>query len=135
MRKARVRTAFLIQGLSIMFRVPFALAAAASAVISAQPVWAHARLVGATPGDGQTVSDVRSVSLTFNERFAAPFSSIELEDAQGRAVPLLSSVSSDGKTLSGRLETPLSAGEYRVTWAIAASDGHRMTGSYTFTVR
>lgn len=118
-----------------MFRVPVALAVAAAVVVSAQPVWAHARLVSATPGDGQTASAVRSVSLTFSERFAAPFSSIELEDAQGRAVPLRSSVSSDGKTLSGRLETPLSAGVYRVTWAIAASDGHRMTGSYTFTAR
>ena len=119
----------------MMFRVPVALAVAAAAIIAAQPVRAHARLVSATPGEGQTASDVRSVSLTFSERFAAPFSSIELEDAQGRAVPLRSSVSSDGKTLSGRLETPLSAGVYRVTWAIAASDGHRMTGSYTFTAR
>jgi copper resistance protein C len=119
-----------------MFRVPVAAAvAAASVVVSAQPVWAHARLVSATPGDGQTASAVRSVSLTFSERFAAPFSSIELEDAQGRAVPLRSSVSPDGKTLTGRLETPLSAGVYRVTWAVAASDGHRMTGSYTFTAR
>ena len=118
-----------------MFRVPVALAVAAAVVVSAQPVWAHARLVSATPGDGQTASAVRSVSLTFSERFAAPFSSIELEDARGRAVPLRSSVSSDGKTLSGRVETPLSAGVYRVTWAIAASDGHRMTGSYTFTAR
>ena len=118
-----------------MFRVPLALAVAAAVVVSAQPAWAHARLVSATPGDGQTASAVRSVSLTFSERFAAPFSSIELEDAQGRIVPLRSSVSSDGKTLSGRLETPLSAGVYRVTWAIAASDGHRMTGSYTFTAR
>ncbi|WP_045319473.1 copper resistance protein CopC [Brevundimonas abyssalis] len=118
-----------------MFRVPVALAVAAAVVVSAQPVWAHARLVSATPGDGQTASAVRSVSLTFSERFAAPFSSIELEDAHGRAIPLRSSVSSDGKTLSGRLETPLPAGVYRVTWAIAASDGHRMTGSYTFTAR
>ena len=27
------------------------------------------------------------------------------------------------------------AGAYRVDWRIASSDGHRMTGSYAFTVR
>jgi methionine-rich copper-binding protein CopC len=30
---------------------------------------------------------------------------------------------------------PLPAGVYQVSWAIAAADGHRMTGTYSFTVR
>ena len=34
-----------------------------------------------------------------------------------------------------RFAAPLSPGTYRVTWAIAAADGHRMTGNYSFTVR
>lgn len=111
------------------------LVVAAAVVISASPVWAHARLVSATPASGAVVSAPGAVSLTFSERFAAPFSSVEVKDAEGRAVSLRQAVSEDGKTLSGSFARPLSTGVYEVRWAIAAADGHRMTGSYNFTVR
>lgn len=111
------------------------LAGVATLVASASPVAAHARLVAATPADGATVNAPRTVALTFSERFAAPFSIVEVEDGRGRAVAVTRSVSEDGKTLRGSFATPLAAGTYRVTWAIAATDGHRMTGTYSFTVR
>lgn len=111
------------------------LFAAAAVVASTSPVSAHARLVSATPASGAIVSAPGAVSLTFNERFAAPFSSVEVRDNQGRAVTLRQEVSQDGKTLSGSFARPLTAGVYEVRWAIAAADGHRMTGSYNFTVR
>ncbi|WP_054110204.1 copper homeostasis periplasmic binding protein CopC [Brevundimonas sp. AAP58] len=110
-------------------------AGVAALAASASPVAAHARLVAATPADGATVSAPRTVALTFSERFAAPFSTVEVEDGRGRAVVLTKTVSEDGKTLGGSFSTPLPAGTYRVTWAIAAADGHRMTGNYSFTVR
>lgn len=110
------------------------LLAMATAIISASPVAAHARLVAATPAGGATVTAPRAIALTFSERFAAPFSSLEVADSRGRAVPVTRSVSDDGKTLGGSLPA-LAAGTYRVTWAIAAADGHRMTGTYSFTVR
>ena len=96
---------------------------------------AHARLLSATPAGGATVAAPRTVSLTFSERFAAPFSTVEIRDGQGRTVPATRSVSQDGKTLVATVAAPLPAGAYRVTWAIAAADGHRMTGDYSFTVR
>ncbi|MBA4000498.1 copper homeostasis periplasmic binding protein CopC [Brevundimonas sp.] len=111
------------------------LAVASAMVLSTTPAFAHARLVSATPGDGATVAAPRTISLTFSERFAAPFSTVELEDSQGRPVALTKTVSEDGKTLGGSFAAPLTAGTYRVTWAIAAADGHRMTGTYSFTVR
>ncbi|PZQ43992.1 MAG: copper resistance protein CopC, partial [Phenylobacterium zucineum] len=37
--------------------------------------------------------------------------------------------------LGGTFAAPLPPGAYRVSWAIAAADGHRMTGNYSFTVR
>lgn len=104
-------------------------------VASAPPVTAHARLVAATPASGATVGSTRTIALTFSERFAAPFSTVDVEDGRGRAVVLTKTVSEDGKTLGGSFSTPLPAGTYRVTWAIAAADGHRMTGNYSFTVR
>ncbi len=111
------------------------LLAAAAVVISASPASAHARLVSATPASGAVVSAPGAVNLTFSERFAAPFSSVEVRDAQGQGVTLRQEVSQDGKTLSGSFERPLSIGAYEVRWAIAAADGHRMTGSFSFTVR
>lgn len=111
------------------------LAVAAALVASASTAAAHARLLAATPADGSTVSAPRAVALTFSERFAAPFSNVEVEDGRGRAVPVTRSVSDDGRTLTSSFAAPLAAGTYRVSWAIAAADGHRMTGTYSFTVR
>jgi len=113
--------------------LPFAVASAM--VLSASPALAHARLVSATPGNGATVTAPRTIGLTFSERFAAPFSTVEVEDSRGRAISLNKAVSEDGKTLGGSFAAPLRAGVYRVAWAIAAADGHRMTGTYNFTVR
>ncbi|CAL1691131.1 Protein YobA [Brevundimonas subvibrioides] len=112
-----------------------AFAAASAMVLSASAALAHARLISATPGTGATVTAPRMISLTFSERFAAPFSTVEVEDGRGRAVSLIKTVSDDGKTLGGSFGAPLPAGTYRVTWAIAAADGHRMTGTYSFAVR
>jgi copper resistance protein C len=110
-------------------------AVVAAMVASASPAAAHARLLAATPADGSTVSAPRAVALTFSERFAAPFSSVEVQDGRGRSIPVTRSVSDDGKTLRGSFPAALAVGTYRVTWAIAAADGHRMTGNYSFTVR
>lgn len=112
-----------------------AFAAASAMVLSASSALAHARLVSATPGNGTTVTAPRTISLTFSERFAAPFSTVEVEDSRGRAISLTKAVSEDGKTLGGSFAAPLTHGAYRVNWAIAAADGHRMTGTYSFTVR
>ncbi|MBX9576048.1 MAG: copper resistance protein CopC [Caulobacteraceae bacterium] len=107
----------------------------ASVLAAPFPAAAHARLVSATPGSGATVTAPRGISLTFSDRFAAPFSTVSVEDSRGRGVKLTKTVSEDGRTLGGSYEAPLPAGTYRVTWAIAAADGHRMTGTYSFTVR
>lgn len=118
-----------------MVRIHSVVAATAAIMLIASPVLAHARLVSATPGNGATVTAPRTISLTFSERFAAPFSTVQVEDSRGRAVSLTKTVSEDGKTLGGTFGAPLTVGVYRLTWAIAAADGHRMTGTYSFTVR
>lgn len=112
-----------------------AISTVALVLAASGPAFAHARLVSSTPSSGSTTTAPRSVTLTFSERFAAPFSTVEVEDGRGRTVALTKTVSEDGKTLGGSFTGPLAAGTYRVTWAIAAADGHRMTGNYSFTVR
>ena len=112
---------------------PFIAVAAAVAFI-AGPAAAHARLVSATPAPNATVAATRTLSLTFSERTVAAFSGFDLINAAGEKVAVQTSVAEDGKTLTGTLPRALAAGAYRIDWRIASSDGHRMTGSYTFTV-
>ena len=113
---------------------PFIAVAAAVAFV-AGPAAAHARLVSATPAPNSTVVGTRSISMAFSERTVPAFSGFDVANAAGDKVAIRTSVAQDGKTLTGTLARPLAAGAYRVDWRIASSDGHRMTGSYTFSVR
>ena len=114
--------------------VPY-VALAAAVVLAAGPAAAHARLVSATPAPNATVGATRTLTLTFSERSVPAFSGFDVVNAAGDKVAIRTSVGEDGKTLTGTLARPLAAGAYRVDWRIASSDGHRMTGSYTFSVR
>lgn len=113
---------------------PF-IAVVASVAFAAGPAAAHARLVSATPAPNSTVAATRLISLTFSERTVPAFSGFDVINATGEKVAVQTSVAEDGKTLNGTLAGPLAAGTYRIDWRIASSDGHRMTGSYTFSVR
>jgi len=110
------------------------IAAAVTASI-AGPAWAHARLVSASPARDAVGRSPASIRLTFSERMVAAFSSFEVINAAGAAQPVRIIVSEDGLTLIGTPSRRLAAGVYSVNWAIASNDGHRMTGSYRFTVR
>lgn len=110
------------------------IAIVAAVTLAAGPAAAHARLVSATPAPNATVAATRTVSLTFSERTVPAFSGFDVVNAAGEKIAVETSVAGDGKTLTGTLARPLAAGTYRVDWRIASSDGHRMTGSYTFTV-
>ncbi|MDP3800766.1 copper homeostasis periplasmic binding protein CopC [Brevundimonas sp.] len=111
------------------------IAVAAVMTFAAGPAAAHARLVSATPAPNSTVAATRSLSLTFSERTVAAFSGFDVVNAAGEKIAVRTSVAEDGRTLTGTLARPLAAGAYRVDWRIASGDGHRMTGSYTFSVR
>lgn len=111
------------------------IAVAAAVAFVAGPAAAHARLVSATPAASATVAATRTISLTFSERTVPAFSGFDVVNAAGQKVAVRTSVAEDGKTLTGTLARPLAVGAYRVEWRIASSDGHRMTGSYSFSVR
>ncbi|MGV8928391.1 MAG: copper homeostasis periplasmic binding protein CopC [Brevundimonas sp.] len=111
------------------------IAIAAVVAFAAGPAAAHARLVSATPAPNATVAATRTLSLTFSERTVPAFSGFDVVDASGEKIAIQTSVGEDSKTLTGTLPRALAAGVYRIDWRIASSDGHRMTGSYTFTVR
>lgn len=111
------------------------LVAAVAVAFAAAPAAAHARLVSATPAPNATVAAPRTISLTFSERAVPAFSGFDVVNAAGQKIAIRTSVAEDGKTLTGTLARPLAAGTYSVEWRLASSDGHRMTGSYAFSVR
>lgn len=113
---------------------PLATVVAAVVVATAGPAAAHARLISATPAPDSMVAPTRTLTLVFSERSAPAFSGFDVYDANGTKLQMRPSISEDGKTLSGTLARPLAAGAYRVEWRLASSDGHRMTGAYTFMV-
>jgi methionine-rich copper-binding protein CopC len=109
--------------------------AAGALLLVATQADAHARVVASTPAASATVASPRAISVTFSERVAPAFSGLEVVNAAGVKSAVATTVSEDGKTLSGRPARPLAAGAYTVNWHAASADGHRMTGSIAFTVR
>ena len=116
-------------------RLLMPLAAASAVLAFAASADAHARLVSSTPPASATVAAPRALTLTFSERMAPAFSSFEVVNAAGAKATIRTVVSEDGRAITGTTSRPLAAGAYVVNWRIASSDGHRMTGSYAFSVR
>src|SRR5688572_28460318 len=108
----------------------------AAALAAASPAFAHAELVRSNPAANATVkTSPRTITLTFNERVVPAFSKFELTmPAHRMEVPVRTTVSRDGKRIVGTVQSRLMKGSYRVSWTAAGSDGHKMTGSYTFKV-
>jgi copper transport protein len=99
-------------------------------------LWAHARLTRSDPAAKAQLSVVPSIiRLWFSEAPELALSSITLKDSAGTVVPL-GQVTPDTSKLGLRatINGPLKPGRYTVTWRVAASDGHPLSGSYSFVV-
>ena len=116
-------------------RHPITLAALAVLLLAGGPACAHAFLKTATPAVGSTLHQApAAVTITFAEGVEPAFSTITVQDASGARVD-------DGKPhLAGDdtrravgLKT-LTSGAYRVEWHATATDTHKTSGTFTFTV-
>ena len=97
---------------------------------------AHAHPMVMNPAPDSTGPAPNSISISFSEGVEPKFSSIQLTDEKGKSVDSEASrpKPNDPKTLI--LAVPkLTAGIYIVHWANVAVDGHRLEGSYKFTVQ
>lgn len=117
-------------------RHPVALAIAAATVLATPAIlFAHARLVRSSPAanDSLTVAPT-SLSLWFSEKPEVRFTSIQLLDSAGAAVPLgpPASIAENGVALP--ITRPLGPGAYSVAWRTAASDGHPTSGKFSFRI-
>ena len=114
----------------------FALATMFAAILAAPSAWAHAHLDGSAPAAQSVGASPSAITLHFTEALEAKFSGFEITDARGAKVNVKSKADpANAALLVAPLSTPLAAGPYQVSWHIVAKDGHRMQGSYSFTVK
>ena len=99
-------------------------------------LWAHARLTRSDPAAKSQLALVPSaIRLWFSEAPELALSSITLKDSAGLVVPLGTLVTDSSKLgLHAAINGPLPPGRYTVTWRVVASDGHPLSGSYSFAV-
>jgi methionine-rich copper-binding protein CopC len=99
--------------------------------------FAHAELKTSMPEKNATLKTAPSdVMIEFSEELNPKLSKIVVQDAAGKQVDKSDSMvdKNDPKHLMVDLNT-LAAGTYKVTWtSVAADDGHKLTGSFKFTV-
>jgi methionine-rich copper-binding protein CopC len=98
---------------------------------------AHASLKASNPEAGAVLpSAPKEISLTFNEKIEAAFSTVTVADATGKpAAAGKATVDAANPALLHLALPVLAAGAYTVSWAVAGHDGHRRKGSFTFTVK
>ena len=114
------------------FIIPFSLA---FALITVQ-AFAHAQLQKSTPPVGGTVSSPSEIRLEFSEGVEPKFTGATLTGAGGAVALGKPAVDpSDNKILIIKIEKPLAAGVYTVTWHAVSVDTHPSRGSFEFTVK
>ena len=123
----------------------FALIIAALASFATpQLVSAHAKLVASTPAANATVARPTKIDLRFSEAVIASTVSVQLamtgmpgmvNHAPMPMKGFTAKIGKDRKSMTLMLRRPLAAGTYRVSWAAAGADTHRLTGTFNFTVR
>ena len=121
-----------------------ALAAAALGFIVPQVASAHTQLVSSTPTANATVGAPTKIELRFNEAVigATARATIAMTGMPGMAshAPMAvtgftAQMGKDRKSMTLLLRRPLTAGTYQVSWTAAGMDTHRMSGTFSFTVR
>jgi hypothetical protein len=97
---------------------------------------AHAHPKVMKPAPDSTGPTPSSVSITFSEEVEPKFSFIQLTDEKGNSADSqVSKPALDDPTTLILAVPKLTTGIYVVHWANVAVDGHRLDGTYKFTVR
>ena len=116
----------------------FVMPAGVAAMV-AGPALAHTKLVTANPAPNATVRSVpnHQLQIAFNEPVMPRFVTLAVTGPDGAALHV-ATITVDPKNRA-QVSAPVHGGGkpgvYRVNWTAAGSDMHRMSGSYSFTVR
>jgi copper resistance protein C len=103
--------------------------------LAAAPAAAHSLLLESSPAANSVVAAAPAeLRLRFNNRIEKRLSRLRLVDERGAARDL--PVAEDGAAdwLTARVP-PVAAGKYRVEWQVLSTDGHVVTGRFSFTLK
>ncbi|WP_246595046.1 copper resistance CopC family protein [Actinoplanes auranticolor] len=111
-----------------------ALTVVLMALVPPGAAWAHNALTEATPAKNATLEKAPAgVELRFLQKLDPDDTTITVTGADRKAVAT-SPPAVDGATGSVTFTEPLTNGEYTVAYRVASRDGHKVQGSYRFTV-
>lgn len=107
--------------------------ATSTLIILAPFAFAHTGLVYTTPAaDSQVMTAPEELELVFGGELR--LMRLELQDASGAALPIdFKPVTAPARRFKAGLPS-LPAGNYTTTWMAMGADGHKMDGSFRFTV-
>jgi hypothetical protein len=109
------------------------LVAAVGVLAGPSVAQAHSTLVSTDPADGSiVVGPPAQVTLTFDEAVESLGTQIVVLAPDGRTVSSGDAVLA-GPSVSEAVSSGLPAGAYRVEWRVTSSDGHPVSGTFTFT--
>jgi copper transport protein len=111
-----------------------AVLAAVFALGFASPASAHAELVTSTPANGTRLEvPPADVELRFTESVNLIDGGMRLVGAGGATVPTAFPVSA-GRAITWPMPKDLRSGSYVVSWRVISSDGHPISGAFSFGV-
>ena len=110
-----------------------ALVAGALTLAAAPPAVPHSLLLDASPAPNATLAAAPSrLVLRFNNRIEAALSRVRLVDELGRVHALTVLVTDTGPDRLTAAVPALQPGRWRVEWQVLSTDGHVVSGTFTF---
>jgi copper resistance protein C len=109
-------------------------AAALAALAGALPAAAHSLLLESGPAANATVTAPGRIVLRFNNRIEAALSRVRLLDEHGAHHDLSPALAPGTLDRLVADAPPLTPGRYRVEWQVLSTDGHVVSGRYSFRV-
>ncbi|MCW6506580.1 copper homeostasis periplasmic binding protein CopC [Lichenifustis flavocetrariae] len=112
--------------------------ASAGLVAASAPAFAHAHLKSSTPAADSIVATAPTeLDLTFSEGVNLKFTGVKVTGPAKTAVATGNAAlgASSDTTLVVPLSDILAAGSYTVAWHALSTDGHKTSGTYTFTIK
>jgi len=122
-----------------MRRLALALVAGCAAVaLTAAPASAHASLVSTEPAENATLpagQPPAAITLHFTEGVQVPHRAVELLDGTGGEVEGVGDAAHGASSSIVTAALPaVDDGTYVVNWRVVSTDGHPISGAFTFTV-
>ena len=106
----------------------------ATLIVAASSAFAHVKLESAIPAINASVaSQPKNITLNFGEEVM--LMNVKLLDAQRKDIPLNYKITHDMKKSFEVTVPKLKKGKYTVVWTTMGTDGHNMSGEYSFTIK